>query len=70
MFLRNFQRAEGIKSPERLAEYSMDAHARVGWKMSNIISHVVDSSANAVAGTKEMKFETKDERPHDMYMRK
>ena len=70
VFLGNFQCVESIKSAERLAEYLMDANARVGWKMSNIISHVVDSTTNVVAGTKEMKFQTKIERPHDMYMRK
>ena len=38
--------------------------------MSCIISHVVDSAANAVAGSKEMKFLTKDDPPLDVFMMK
>ena len=69
-FLGNFQRVEGVKSAERLAEFTMDAHSRVGWKMSDMISHTVDSASNAVAGADEMKFLTKDDRPHDIYVMK
>lgn len=69
-FLGNFQRVEGIKSAEKLAEFCMDAHTRVGWQMSDMISHTVDSAANAVAGAEEMKFLTQDARPHDIHMMK
>ena len=56
MFLGNFQRVESIQSAERLVEFSIDAHTRVGLKMSDIISHIVNSIANTVAGTKKIKF--------------
>ena len=38
--------------------------------MSGIISHVVDSAANAVAGAQEMKLLTKKERPLEVHMMK
>ena len=53
-----------------MAEFCIDAHHRVGWKMSGIVSHTVDSAANAVAGTQEMKLLTQEDRPLDIYMMK
>ena len=38
--------------------------------MSGIISHVLDSAANAVAGAQEMKLLTKKERPLEVHMMK
>ena len=69
-FFGNFQWVEEIKSAERLTEFSIDAHIRVGWKMIGIISHTTDSATNAIAGAQEMKFLTKEEWPVEVYMMK
>ena len=69
-FLGNFQRVEGIKLAERLAEFCMDAHTQVGWKTNDMISHTVGSASNTVAGAEEMKYLTKDDRPHGIHTMK
>ena len=69
-FLADFARVDGKKTAEKLADFVIAAHTKVNWKMSCIISHIVDSAANAVAGSEEMKFLTKDERPLDVHMMK
>ena len=69
-FLGDFARVDGKKTAEKLAEFIIASHTKVNWKMSCIISHVVDSAANAVAGSEEMKYLTKDDRPLDVFMMK
>ena len=69
-FLADFCHVDGKKTAEKLADFVISAHNKVNWKMSCIISHVNDSAANAVAGSEEMKFLTKDERPLDIHMMK
>ena len=69
-FIGNLERVGGKKTAEKLAEFIIASHTKVNWKMSCIISHVVDSAANAVAGSEEMKYLTKDDRPLDVFMMK
>ena len=58
-FLGNFAHVEGKK---------IAAYTNVNWKINCIISKVVDSTTNAVAGNDDIKLITNDDRPIDVYV--
>ena len=68
--LANFACVEESKTAELLSAFVISAHKRVGWEMSHIMSHTVDSASNAVAGNDEMKFVTREERPVEIQLQK